>query len=139
MSLINFYPVDEKLQIRYLMAKDDNDDILSVLRIIFRRIHQVISSAELHFLPDRILIITKTKSIFSEIVIKIDNRMLIIEYESELMGDLFNPLRQADEEIMTKLVSIFTDFGFGKVDEKILINKNLIKKIYFYCLSFVSK
>ena len=119
---------DEIIQLRYLLAKDDIDDINFACTIIANRLQLEIPSAKIALFQNKITILKAGSSKENLFSIELDLENLFLEYLFSAPLHLFKKPYEVDEVILDKVRETILKLGFKKEKEKKIKNGELIIK-----------
>jgi hypothetical protein len=119
---------DETIQLRYLLAKDDIDDINFACTIIANRLQLEIPSAKIALFQNKITILKTGSSKENIFNIELDLENLFLEYLFSAPLHLFKKPYEVDEVTLDKVRETILQLGFKKEKERKIKNVELISK-----------
>ncbi|MGE5621325.1 MAG: hypothetical protein ACM3U0_01995 [archaeon] len=108
---------DDTYRLRYLLGKDDTDDINTAILVLKNRLKQEIPELEIFSFTDRIEIKNLTDTNYTAIAIRLKEEHLVLKYNLYGRLDLFNRITEPDKGLIEKVKNTITSLGFYKIDE----------------------
>jgi NDP-sugar pyrophosphorylase family protein len=129
---------DESIQLRYLLAKDDVDDIYFACTLIANRLKKELKNINVNTSEDHIIINALTND-ENYISIDIDEAILQLSYICKAPMKLFNKQYALDEQLLKKIRDIILNLGFKKEKEEEFEIDELITKHESFKIEIQSK
>jgi len=119
---------DETVQLKYLLAKDDVDDINFACTIIAGKIKRETSKLQVSLLGNRISLLRKGSSVENSFNIELNGETLYLDYLYSAPLHLFKVPFEIDDESLSEIKDIILSLGFKKEKERKSKSNELISK-----------
>ncbi len=132
MNIKYITPADETVQLKYLLAKDDVDDIDFACTIIAKRLQNDNPGINVSVIRNRITLLRKESSKENIFKIELKGEILYLEYLYSAPLHLFRKVYEIDTELLDIILKTLHLLEFKKLKESTIKSKELItKKISF--------
>lgn len=112
---------DDTRRLKYLLAKDDIDDLQAAAQIVSNWLMQEFPYLTLKTTLNRIGLEERTEKFLTILHIRIEEEHLIISYKIYSEPDLFNQITGCDIKMVGKIINVITRLGFYKTGENKII------------------
>jgi hypothetical protein len=109
---------DETVQLKYLLAKDDVDDINFACTIIAEKLKQGINKLQVSVLGNKITLLKKGSTKEYTFNIELDMETLYLDYLYSAPLHLFKTPYEIDDESLSAIKDIILSLGFKKEKER---------------------
>ncbi|MDP4176543.1 MAG: hypothetical protein Q8933_21365 [Bacteroidota bacterium] len=113
-----FSRADDIQRLKYLLAKDDIDDIQAATLVVSKRLKTEFPELLINTHESRIKIKCESEQYYTIVVIRLKEEHLILEYNEFSTLDLFNAKSECDMQLVNKIKSVIFALEFYKVEEK---------------------
>jgi len=121
-------PADETVQLKYLLAKDDIDDINFACTIIAKRLQLELENLKVSLIANKITLLRTGSSRENIFNIELNDETLYLEYLYSAPLHLFKKPYEVDDESLAKIKETILLLGFKKEKEKKTKSADLITK-----------
>lgn len=108
---------DEKYRLRYLLGKDDIDDIQAAIVVLRESLTKEFPGLVIRSRLDKIKLEKKTNEHYTLIVIQLIPEHLILQYNEFGALELFNPGSECDMELVGQVKGVLKSLGFYQTGE----------------------
>ncbi|MGE5431966.1 MAG: hypothetical protein ACM3QX_12870 [Syntrophomonadaceae bacterium] len=108
---------DERYRLRYLLGKDDIDDIQAAILLVRDSLSKELPDLLIRTHLDKIKIEGESDEHYTILIIQLKPEHLILQYNEFGALELFNPKSECDMELVNKIKAVLTDLGFYKTGE----------------------
>lgn len=119
---------DERYRLRYLLGKDDIDDIQAAIVIVRDSLRKEFPDLLIRAHLDKIKIEGKSDGHYTTLIIQLKPEHLILQYNESGVLELFNPKPECDMNLVNKVIAALVDLGFYKTGE----SRTLSEKFNWY-------
>ncbi|MGE5499855.1 MAG: hypothetical protein ACM3Q2_17415 [Syntrophothermus sp.] len=112
-----FTRVDEKTRLKYLLAKNDIDDIYAALIILYQHLKEGIQDINICVLDGKIEIISEAPDYSTAIVISMTEDRLHLWHNEKSTLELSDGRMACEAGLVSKVKSVITDLDFYQTGE----------------------
>ncbi len=128
MAIKYITPADETVQLKYLLAKDDIDDINFACTIIAKRLQLENENLKVSVIGNKITLLRTGSSKENIFNIELNGDTLYLEYLYSAPLHLFKKPYEVDDESLTKIKETILLLGFKKEKERKTKSADVITK-----------
>ncbi len=128
MAIKYITPADETVQLKYLLAKDDIDDINFAWTIIAKRLQLENENLKVSVIGNKITLLRTGSSKENIFNIELNGDTLYLEYLYSAPLHLFKKPYEVDDESLTKIKETILLLGFKKEKERKTKSADVITK-----------
>ncbi len=134
MAIKYITPADETVQLKYLLAKDDVDDIDFACTIIAKRLKSESPESLVTVIRNKITLLRNGSSKENLFKIELKGETLHLEYLFNAPLHLFRKPYEVDTELLNKILETLHSLEFKKLKESTIKSKELITKKFSFQL-----
>lgn len=108
---------DAKYRLRYLLGKDDIDDIQAAIVIVKESLEREFPDLLIRSHLDKVKLEDESAEHSTIVVIQLKPEHLILQYNEFGRLDLFNPKAECDMKLVGSIKGVLTGLGFYKTGE----------------------
>ncbi|HEX2867128.1 MAG TPA: hypothetical protein VHO03_08795 [Ignavibacteriales bacterium] len=108
---------DEKYRLRYLLGKDDIDDIQAAIVIVKESLEREFPGLLIRTHLDKVKLEGESEEHYTIVIIQLKPEHLILQYNEFGALELFNAKSECDMELVKRIKAVLADLGFYKTGE----------------------